>query len=515
MSGETGTKLEAAKRPYLELHQKLFVAVILFALAAFIQVYNPFDLSAQHDEAAAELSSLVQAPFAGSRGGTAEPVTVLLVDAGTRSDLGFDTPYMPYDKLAQTLQALVAAQPKAIFLDYSYRRVLTEDARKPNNGATGVKSGLQQLVDVLKLAKTAHVPVFTGPVGDDGQLAGLRAEVTSVGISWHAEHRLDYPFLGDSDFVQGGSRPVLTAAPAIYRGLCPDTPAGGNCPGKVLVQGMFDGDQLTRPEKVPPAMFLNYLPYSGRDGAYGASETCKDEPRGEAFARRALARTVLRTISGDDTRGPSKCIDVPHFSLTELVAPGFDGAPSRVFNDYAQAYIRHKVVMIGDSSGTDRFDAPVFGRIDGVFQHAIALQTLMRAGDHYTRWPAAVPIDRHGEARASLPWNFLLESLISFCVLAAILVADRPETSATAHGFIRRAGLIAIVAGLGAVTAAIEAALHWPLANLLNIAAGVGGVLAITEIDKLISRRWPVLIATLGVAALVLAGGFVLLRSWL
>ncbi len=517
VSGDSGTKTEAGKRPYLELHQKLLVAVVLFVIAAFVQAFNCFDLSAQHDEAAAELSSLVRAPFAANRGAaaTAAPVTVLLVDDGVRRDLGFDTAYLPYDKLAQTLKAIIAAKPKAIFLDYAYQRSTTEDARPPQGGG---KSGLQQLIDVLP-DKGKGVPIYAGPIGDSGDLANLRKKISTVGISWHAEHRLDYPFDGNSDFTRGESDAVATAAPAIYRNLCIKPDAGIDCSGRQAIDGMFSGN-VVRLDKAPPAMFLNYLPYTG-EGLYRQSDACKGEPRGDAFARQAWARTVLRTINGDDTRGPSKCIDVPHFSLSDVMTPDFDGAGFNVLPDYAKAYITGKVVMIGDSSGTDRFDAPVFGRMDGVFQHAIALQTLMRDGSRYTRWADGPAVDHKGRESARLPWNFLLESLISFCVLAAILVADRPapESGAPKGGartgeVARRTRLIIFVLALGGATAAIEARNHWPLANLLNIAGGVLGVLAITELDKIISRRWPVLVATLVAGALVLGGGYALLRSW-
>lgn len=488
---------DSAKAPDQGVRKKLFVFLIFFLIAAFADGFDSFGLSSGHDARTVTLSSVAVAPFTAMNRkpqaiAAQEAVTVLLMDDRTRRADGIDTPYIDYDRLATYLDAVVEAHPKAVFLDFFYGRFR----------APAAQAGLVKLEQSLVEAEAQGIKIYTGPIADAPELDAIRNHVTQVALGWTSDHALDYPFSGKSDFESVRRDAIPTAAARIYVDLCARADAKAyDCSQAAALGG---------PGPAQP-MFLTYQPYvppvrkTATAVSYEASRVCATQPSGARFVLWGIARTILRSINGDAERGPEKCVSVPHFSLSDIYMPVFDDGEAPARNAVlANGYFRDKVVMIGDGLGKDRFEAPVFGQLDGVFQHAIALQTLLGNGQAYTRWPDSIGV---GGWRIS--WTFILEWAVSLCVVLSAAAALKP--AGRGHPLQRKALLVTAPLAAAAIALIAESLAHWPLANLLSILISASGVVAVAELDKVLSRRWTTMWVVLAVSIAVCA----LLCLWL
>lgn len=526
------TTHEGGSGQNFKLHKKLFVFFVLFVLSAFTEGFDSFGLASLHDRQAADLSSIVEVPLAGLHASTAKApdlVTAFLFDDDARRQFDVDTSYLPYDKLADVLAPIVAAQPRAIFLDFSYGRYKTDDA-----GA-----GLDKLIRVLDDAHSRGIRVYSGSIGGNEKLDPLRQRLALVSISWPADHGLNYPFVGDADYLGNSNAQALTAAPAIYRDLCEsqDLKNLTGCrnsgvidqfsPTSSSAASPLPSPQAGSVREAPEPMFLVYEPYvaasiHASSLSYEGSAACKRQPRGDQFVRWGIARSVLQSVNGDNAIGHDKCVAVPHFSLARTQIPDFgNGTGSAPDPLIMQAYVKGKVVMIGDGLGKDVFDAPIFGQLPGVMQHALALRTLLRDGEDYQRLaPAPHLAEPHGGGNFSLSLTFFIEQLLALCVILCVTVAttEPPQQnmgSGSSGRLWKKAGLALLPIVLAALVIWVEAAMHWPLANYISIAATAGGVIAITELDRLLSKRWPVMLGVIAFCIALAIGTYLLLDTWL
>ncbi len=495
---------------------KAGVFVLGFLVALFIAGFDSFGLDTAGDLRTSEWQSTLVAPLTHANPGKGDAlirtlagrtpvqqaryakaqaaVTVLLVDAKARDKLDFDTPYLPYALQAQYLDAILKAHPKAVFFDFIYRRHHGTGASNmagPEDDAKDLAALVQVLKDNKNKKYGTPVPVYVGPVDDRPELAEFRTLVTPVSVSWRGNDVATYPFVGDDQYNPDGEmpRPALTAAATIYQQLCPKeaTPADLDC-------RLADQISVTAPKRLPP-LFMTYDRYAGVDKRYLATPDCVAEKtsarrNGPSGLGAVLADNLMRRAA---PTASTKCLPVPYFSLADAAA-----VHAAAFFTPDDAFLKDevtgKVVMIGDDLGNDLYDAPAFGQIDGVFQHAVALQHLLADGRDYTRWPQPVEMQL-GQGTFSVRVNFFVEWLIS---LAAAVIAqywltvrNRPSKQ-RGEGWVLAGRLATIFAGTFLVSLAIAALqtfwFHWPPNNspgvLLSTVTLIGGM----EFDRLSSK---------------------------
>lgn len=510
MSGKTESMSAEATR--IEIRQRLLVFLVGFLIALFIEGFDSFGLASLKDRHSAGLASVLEQLSPSNYNEAAqEAVTVFLVDPETKSRIGFDQPYLPYSTLASFLGTLVDARPKAIFLDYSY------------NIHTSDPAGLKKLIAVATRAKEAGVHIYTGAISDHKDMKDLKRAVTEVSFSWDRSVGLDYPFVGSARFETVDSARALTAAPMIYRDLCRGDQHVKNtfkCDFEEAISELLinpNGSSaitIDNASHLPSPLFQTYIHYrkpkSGTAPESGPELLCSEES-GLNRMERVVARGLFRSVDASHG-GPPNCIAVPYYSLSRIHMP-LPGVTPFANRRLMETRVRDKIVMIGDGLGEDRYDVPVFGYIEGVFHHAIALQDLLSEGGGYTRWPEKVDLERWG-----LPFavgkNFLIEWGISFLVVLATLVIwhHRKATTETQRWFLllglgAAITLPIVLASLVSIT--VVQVLRWPTVNILNIFGTVAGLLTLMELDRLMCQRWRWIAAILGSAAIIS-----LLISW-
>lgn len=483
-----------------DLRQRLLVLVLGALLAIVLEGLDAFGLSSMADRQKADQGSLVDGLWksavhkAGLDREAFEPVTVLLIDPTSRERLNFNTPYMPYSLQAEIVRTLAAAKPKAVFIDYIYRR--TDDL-----------AGMQALADAVTDARLSGVPVYSGPISEDDELLPLRKAFIQTAVSWQADGALQYPLLGNRyEGVQGRGGQSLMAASRIYADSCEADRQGLNCSLAAQLRGpprsslapvflTFTGythpsvSASMSPQAIEDTVRRNYLP------------ACVTKPAAQMDLMAALARHVFRRLSESAT-GVSTCLSVPHYALGDIELARYEGQiyPNEPL---LQKRVSGKFVMVGDGLGNDVHEAPVFGQVNGVFLHALALQALLGKGDAYTRWPGSLTLeDAYGRVFAAFDYDFIFELFISlslvFVALVKITDDQAPSSPLRIKGWVR-AGAFSLPAVLAVIFVLAGCLRHWPLLNITGILLMAGGLFSIAAGDAInqFVQRKVVLIAAI------------------
>lgn len=435
--------------------------------------------------------------------------TVLLIDRDSANNMGapegFDTPFLPYDIQAGYVEALVRAQPKAIFLDLTYSRDMSDPA------------GLAQLIAALRTARDANIPVFTGPIKPTPAFDSLRGLVTEVSVSWTPETPLDYPAYGYGHSYSAETYETnLTAAFSIYKYLC--TQGDPICrAGRDFTPSSWK--ETVRPsDKVPPTLYPVWRPYVRSDTApalYDSTSACYNAPKSnvEAFLR-LFATQLFYRHSVRQALLERKCVAVPNFPIQTLVSAKI-GSAVFLNDDLRQTHIADKIVMVGDNLGNDVFDVPMHGQISGVFHHAVALNNLIEDADAYRRWPNGIRIEAIG---FSVPFSFFIEWCAAALVLCLMLVVKTQLTQNNAQQIVSSSAYFGLFLGLALASLVIglltsilvSRVFHWPAGDSFGILTFAALLFSAFDLERLVqplvSSRWYVYWAAM-IAGLVLPFG--------
>lgn len=337
--------------------------LIWAAAVLWVACLDPFDLDSRA-EAAAE--STMQRLLASQYPMQASANIVLIEgQISDRDDnrLNLSLPLSPSVQ-AQLVDALVEARARAIFLDSEYRNPPNASGDEGEDlfaaiepGASTDRSGHKDLVEALKAARAAGVPVFTGPVGGHRDLVGLAGSARRTEVSWDAEHPADYPLRNENG---------TTAAGDLYLAACSGPAPLHGCSQR-LVRAISAG-------AAPPIALrfgANYPPEQWRFAGAEEAKACR---------ARSFATTLRRELRGLPREKPcTNHLVVP--VSTVLLAQNQFPALAKM--------LRGRIVMIGSGPGLgDDHSIPGVGTVPGVAIHAMALDNLLTWGPRYPRWPA-------------------------------------------------------------------------------------------------------------------------------
>lgn len=333
------------------------------ALVLWVACVDPFDLDSRAETASeATVQRLLAARYPPR---AASNIAIVEGQLSDRDDnrLNLHLPLSPAVH-AQLVNALVAARVRAIFIDSEYRNpphaLATENedlfASVEASGASG-PTGHRELVEAVRAARAAGIPVLVGPVGEHEALAELATSARQTQVSWEAEHPSDYPLRNESG---------VTAAGDLYRIACsPPKPLEG-C-SKSLAGAIAAGT-------APPIALRFGANYPPEQWRFAGSEEAR------ACRARSVAATLRMELKGKPRQPPcTNHLVVPVSTI--LLAQNQFPVLARI--------LRGRIVLIGSGPGVgDDHTVPGVGVVPGVAIHAVALDNLLTWGPSYPRWPA-------------------------------------------------------------------------------------------------------------------------------
>ncbi len=341
-----------------------FAAWAIWAsLVLWVACVDPFDLDSRAETASeATVQRLLASQYPRR---AAANIAIVEGQLSDRDDNRLNL-YLPLSPAmhAQLVNALVAARVRAIFIDSEYRNPPHVSANEGEDlfaaldvGHPAAPSGHKELVEALRAAHSAGVPVLIGPVGEHEDLAELAVSAKQTQVSWEAEHPSDYPLRNESG---------VTAAGDLYRIACSAPSPLKGCSQR-LVNAIASG-------RAPPIALrfgANYPPEQWRFAGAEEAKTCET---------RSLAATLRMELKGQPREEPCTSHLVVPVSAILLAQNQFP---------VLAKMLRGRIVLIGSGPGVgDDHAVPGVGTLPGVAIHAAALDNLLTWGSRYPRWPA-------------------------------------------------------------------------------------------------------------------------------
>jgi hypothetical protein len=408
----------------------LAIVVVLFGDLA-IDALGSFGLADRSDAAWQSAAGLITGPLYGGivRRGQREIVIVALDDDFVARHGGRWPP--SYKDVADVLNRISPARPKAVFLDFYFDRVQSTADGQPDKG------GIAVLADAMQ---NLGAPVVSGPIADLPELKPLRdSDVKQVSLRAEEELAYAYPLRDERGW---------TAAPTLYALMTGKPPNVG-------------GDVLAL------------------EWGFGASKWVGDrsEPGWACVAYDLRSRIVNFLRLGLRAAAPALHPKPNNQGLT-MACPYFDtiGADF-VSRPKVQERLHHKIVMVGSTTSLidDYADSPLLGRVPGVTVHAMALDNLMHWRGDATVYPAKAfwGLDMGDLAQVGL-------LLLGFGLAAR---ADRDEPDPKRR-FRTRLWVWALIAALGIAIACLNA---WPMFKLMS--AALIGLVSLEAWERLREAR--------------------------
>ncbi|AQR73554.1 CHASE2 domain-containing protein [Sphingomonas sp. LM7] len=457
----------------------------------WVACFDPFGLDSRVESMT---DSVAQRLFAG-RYPDAAARHIALIQVGAADldhpslELGFP---LSSQVQAQIVRVLIAARARAIFIDSEFRnparppRDSAEDLFAEPDASVPASGGHDALVEAIAAARSAGIPVVTGPIGSRADLSSLKRVAIEAGVSWNADHPGDYSLRSDDRDI---------AAASLYRLVCAGTaPLPGCASG--LLQRIERGD--ARP------MVLRF------GGSYPAEQwRFSGSAEGVGCRTRTMLATLRRELLGRDAEPPC---------THHLVIPvSWMLLAQNQFGELA-AMLEGRVVMIGAGAGMgDDHVVPGVGKLPGVAIHAMALDNLLSWGGAYPRWPE----DFADGPKIGLDELLKLFALLVLPWLLSRAAAHLCRTRATHREIALRTAAVAFAGSVMLVAVAMlcVVAFAWPISVALTLAGlstVVAGILSGPDFHHALQpfsgRRSAIaLLAVLGVAGIALIAPYLLL----
>ena len=344
---------------YASWHQwRWITARLLIGLVIWLVVFiaDPLQLYSYTTSKAAQIVSAWDSALYGlSKRKAQDEILVVLVTDRSVHYYNHGLRPMPLDRYELMIQSILAAKPRALFVDIGFERF-----------HAGVATLYQRLLQGTADLSVSHpIPVFFGTGGpgaatmDMTMPAAIAARIHVQPVVTVANDIATYPLHETADH-----RSYDTAAFALYSATC----AQRDCPPKR--PELFTEDLGLTWGLDPPDMNRPTLPDPG----------CR--PVGKHWVRRAeagLAWIMPVAFPGVFAQQTQLC---PYAATMD--ADLLDRAP-----EWASRHIAGRIILFGIDDPGDDFKSPFNGRMDGVYLHAMALDNLMTEGARYTRVPKA------------------------------------------------------------------------------------------------------------------------------
>ncbi|CAN5393635.1 hypothetical protein BH10PSE5_BH10PSE5_27420 [soil metagenome] len=332
----------------------LFAAAVLCGdLAA--DYFGSFGFADRADETLSRAVGLVSGPFYGVFGRPGQDAIVIVaLDSDFVERSGGAWP-PPYKATQEVVEQILAAQPKAVFLDSYYAQPRRTPVGWPDMEGAGA------LAKVSAGARAAGVPILTGPVAkDQPALAPIAAAVDQVGLRSPDERPFAY------SLYDGEQRPM--AAVELYR--------------------IWKGGAAGAPAPLPPGNL-------SLDWGFGASAWMGERlaegdkacvaPTLPARIKGALAliwRSLTPNLTPESATARGLLVDCPYFDIVPA---------AWLADPVVRARLRDRVVLVGSTVPwlRDQAPTPLLGEVPGVMAHAMALDNLIQNGVWATRYPKA------------------------------------------------------------------------------------------------------------------------------
>lgn len=443
-------------------HRRFVWALVTLIFFLAVDAFDSFKIPSNADERGGALTARVLAPFYGEGHKSAQDkiAVVLITDDTLR--WAKTSPPPPYQMQEDLLRVLSAFGPKAIFFDFTYTH------------ARETPTAVASFADAVATAEAEGVRVFFGPVEQSAEgLTPLR-EVSQVDLLMRAKQSSFYPGTGLTDRA--------TPAFSLYRAACAQ--GGPGCDLKTLAGGGV---------QAPIALQWRTTSPDGLNQFWRGEElaNCESEADGMRDRLSAMAGLVFReAFRGALSRqegAVSACF--PHLT-----------APARAILEGQadlETFAKDRVILIGAGylGSADETNAPGFGRIPGVFQHAMALDNLFTFGHQYRRPPPEVLFE--------LGLDDLFEALLSAALIGIgflsldhftralagvrtrLRMADGPVVGVSKEEWRREVVapaallftfLAALVSAPFVAGIAASAVMNWPAANSFGVVLAVFGV---------------------------------------
>lgn len=466
---------------------------LIFFFDVLLTIANPLNIDDAADKTMAREFNLLASPLYGGpdRIGQRE-IAIVLVDSAYLLENSIAELPMSYRNQSALLAKLSAFEPAAIFYDFYYsephlRDASTGDPISPTldvfssaESARVENSDLDEFVRQIGALQTKTPPIsfFLGPVGEHVYLRPLAEYAArkrsgkddklqfgnAVGIEVKPDDQLEYTY------PKRDENGRLQAAFALYADWCERK---ASRLGAREARRCRDMREWMEPID---RIYIDWGVGSAQKAQSGPDDAWNRHCEADGWKRlRLQARLVLERVGHFGVERPSTSGCSYH---QYLEASALDRLPERDL----RAFLKDKHVLVGlaDFGFSDVVDTPVFGRVPGVYIHAMALDNLIENGPQVRRPSERFLLGANQADGAAFV-------LLLFAILISLAYRERkggPGIDSNA----RIGGYILIVAVAAVAGFAISEAFRWPTLNSFQIALKVAGAIVIVELFSNASR---------------------------
>lgn len=335
-------------------------------MAILVKVANPLGIYSKSDQISIETFNILASGFYPSS--AQDKISIVMIDDNslTDSDISFPPPFPFYARLIESIRSFGA---ESILLDLMF----LEDRGNPGDIERLVKAMDGFPVFLTRAETEGRNCDVRGP----GNLAKLRRAAVAEPhplIEDQASHIKLLPKICDTV--------VPAASLAVYAYHCAADPGCSKGPNDPFVNPQAFEDEVLALQwgRYSPKEALDLHPSSGR--------LARDCPQpGLADHLTTFVRTLLRPAGNDDVPVPVGCSYHPVIRAEWLYAPG--RFPELNVSAMKSALAGRIVVIGADFAGMkDVGPSPVFGKVQGAWIHAMAIDNLLVRGADFLRpWP--------------------------------------------------------------------------------------------------------------------------------
>lgn len=354
------------------------VTVLLILGFVWAQL-DPFGLGRASDMYSEQVIDRVMSPFYQSE--AQDQIAVVLIDEDTLESQGIGWP-PTYDYYSQLLYRIMRQGPRVVFVD-----ILLENERPSD--ADSLSLAREDLSDY---AEEFGVPIVFAQ--SQPGMKNLFSDIPGVESALSAWEENDYPLMISSGNAlaegQAGKTSSKTVAMKLYELTAPASDLKNASTKNLVVQWGSSVSPLVRDNKllgdaeyafVNPTWFQRWI------------------KAGEIFVYSIMAGL-------DDSIVDEKRIHSPYTVTVQA---------HELASNAARGLLEGKVVLVGVKVDgiADVVETPVNGKLPGVYQHAMALDNLMKYGDdYYTRPPFHT-------------WLFILLAIVMAFVSSYLMVEQK------------------------------------------------------------------------------------------
>ena len=384
----------------LEKQPHYFVAGLIF-LELVLAVVNPLNLHQAASHTISNEIELIMSPVYGGSRSAKDNIAVILIDEKSLDHWSQGDWPPSYETQAQLIDAISTYEPAAIFLDFQYKRLHAVDASGApirngfqSFGAPRAKkadeSDLLKFVNALNAARSQDINIYAGEVANTTELAPLYdffapknnygehlSPTVGVDSTSSLEFGFTYPTFDDNKHLQ--------AAPMLYFDWCRRQARNSDEIDSVQCRSFWNW------ANAHTDIFVEWGFGSTQSGQAGdlteeQRHWNKNCHQPKISYSRAARLFLQRLAIGDGDKEKNKpdtnnCRYHDFYSAADVMESG------KAFTQVPKSALEGRYVLVGAdvTSLSDSINNLVYGRVPGVFVHAMALDNFLTKGENVLR----------------------------------------------------------------------------------------------------------------------------------